>query len=96
MSVTVRAVATLKRLLDGETEVEAEGATIGELLDQLGLRDHLCDETGKLRRHFHIHVNEGEDIRRSQGLDTPVKDGDVVTLLLAIAGGSRISRKAVE
>ena len=93
MSITVRTGAVLKGLLGGQQEIEAEGKTVGELLEGLNIRDRLCDDTGKVRRHFNIHVNDGEDIRLLQGLDTPVKDGDTVTILSAIAGGAKVSRK---
>jgi molybdopterin synthase sulfur carrier subunit len=93
MPVTVRTGSALKSLFGGKREVSAEGATIGELLDHLDVRDRLCDDTGKVRRHFNIHVNEGEEIRLLQGLDTPVKDGDTVTILSAIAGGTEVARK---
>ncbi|MFQ6097336.1 MAG: NIL domain-containing protein [Armatimonadota bacterium] len=93
MAITVRTGAALKTLFDGRQELQAEGSTVGELLDNLGVRDRLCDDSGNLRRHFNIHVNEGEDIRLLQGLETPVQDGDTVTILSAIAGGDEVSRK---
>ena len=93
MAITVRTGAVLKNLLDGEREVETEGGTIRELLERLNILDRLCDESGAVRRHFNIHVNEGEDIRLLQGLDTPVEDGDTVTILSAIAGGAQVARK---
>ena len=93
MGVTVRTGAALRSLFDGRQDVQADGATVGELLVALGVRDRLCDATGKVRRHFNIHINEGEEVRLLQGLDTPVKDGDTVTILSAIAGGGEVSRK---
>lgn len=93
MAVKVRVGAALSSLLDGKRETEAEGSTIDEILRALSLRDRLVDGSGKLRRHFNIHINEGEDVRLSDGLETPVKDGDSVTILSAIAGGADISRK---
>ncbi len=93
MAITVRTGAALKSLFDGQQELEAEGSTVAELLEALAVRDRLCDATGKVRRHFNIHINEGEDIRLLQGLDTPVKEGDTVTILSAIAGGDEVSRK---
>ena len=88
MPVKVRTGTALKSLLDGRTEVQTDGGTVGALLASLGILDRLCDRPGALRRHFNVHVNDGEDIRLQQGLDTPVKNGDVVTILSAIAGGS--------
>ncbi len=93
MAVKVRVGAALSKLLDGKREVEAEGATVGEIVQALGMKERLCDGSGKLRRHFNIHVNESEDVRLLDGLETPVKDGDAVTILSAIAGGSEVSRK---
>lgn len=93
MPVTVRTGSALKVLFNGKQTVSAEGKTVGELLDYLKIRERICDNTGKLRRHFNIHVNDGEDIRLLQGLDTPVNDGDTVTILSAIAGGSEVSRR---
>ena len=88
MAITIRTGAALKALLAGEQTACAEGTTVGELLDDLNIRDRLCDDTGKVRRHFNIHINDGEDVRLLQGLDTPVSDGDTVTILSAIAGGA--------
>ncbi|MHC4202287.1 MAG: MoaD/ThiS family protein [Planctomycetota bacterium] len=93
MAVSVRVGAALSSLLDGKREVETEGATVGEIVRALGLGERLCDGGGKLRRHFNVHVNEGEDVRLLGGLDTPIKDGDTVTILSAIAGGGKVSRK---
>ena len=93
MPITVRTGAALKSLFDGKQEVAAEGNTVEELLEHLNICDRICDDTGKVRRHFNIHVNEGEDIRLLQGINTPVKDGDTVTILSAIAGGDHVARK---
>ncbi len=93
MPVTVRTGAALKSLFGGQREVQAEGATVGELLDNLGIRDRICDQDGRIRRHFNIHINEGDDVRLLGGLDTPVRDGDTVVILSAIAGGARVARK---
>ena len=93
MAVRVRVGAALSTLLDGKREAETEGATVGEVIQALGVRERLCDGEGRLRRHFNIHVNEGEDVRLLDGLDTPLADGDAVTILSAIAGGAEVSRK---
>lgn len=93
MRVTVRTGAALRSLLNGQHQVTAEASTVGELLDVLQVRDRICDDAGKVRRHFNIHVNEGEDVRLLNGLDTPLHEGDVVTILSAIAGGATTSRK---
>lgn len=93
MAITVRTGAALKSLFGGVQELQAEGATVGEILNDLGVTDRLCDASGQVRRHFNIHINEGEDIRLLQGPDTPVKDGDTLNILSAIAGGSETSRR---
>ncbi|MBW7997047.1 MAG: MoaD/ThiS family protein [Candidatus Glassbacteria bacterium] len=87
MPINVRTGTALRNLLGGNQESSTQGATVREILENLGIADRLCDDSGKVRRHFNIHVNEGEEIRLLQGLDTPVKDGDTVTIISAIAGG---------
>jgi molybdopterin converting factor small subunit len=71
--------------------VEGSGGTIAELIGDLdtrygGLRDRLQDEAG-LRRFVNVYLND-EDVRFLGGLETPVKDGDTVTVLPAVAGGA--------
>ncbi len=51
------------------------------------VRDRLCDDTGELRRFVNIYVNE-EDIRFLKGKETSLKDGDEVSIVPAIAGGT--------
>ncbi len=87
MPVTVRMGGPLRNLLDGKQQVEAHGSTVGEIMDNLGIRDRLSDDDGELRRYISVHVNRGEDIRHADGYDTPVTDGDTVTILSAIGGG---------
>ncbi len=87
MAVTVRVGGPLRRLLDGRQQVDVEGATVGEAMDALEILDRLSDENGELRPYITIHVNSGENIRQLDGFDTPVKDGDMVTILSAIGGG---------
>jgi len=93
MPVTIRTGLVLKKLLDGKLEVQVEGRTIQEIFEHLGILEKICDSDKKLRRQFNVHINEGEDIRFLQGLDTPINDGDVVTVLSAIAGGADVTRK---
>lgn len=93
MAVNVRTGAALKSLFGGSQEVQADGATVRELLEDLDVLKRLCDGKGRVRRHFNIHINEGDDIRLLQGLETPVRDGDTVTILSAIAGGAKVARK---
>ena len=90
MSVLVRIPTPLRTLTNGQAEVQAEGSSIRELIDNLegryqGLKERLCE--GKdIRRFINVYVNE-EDIRFLQGTATPLKSGDRVSIVPAIAGG---------
>ncbi len=91
MPVTVKIPTPLRKFTTGAESVQAEGANVGAILTDLetrhhGLRERLCDEQGKVRRFVNLYVN-GEDIRFMQQLDTPVKDGDDIAIVPAIAGG---------
>ena len=91
MAITVRIPTPLQRLTNGQGEVTCEGKTVTELLADLekrypGIKERLCDEKGQLRRFVNIFVNE-EDIRFLKGDQTPVKSGDEVSIIPAIAGG---------
>jgi len=92
MAVKVRIPVLLRPLTGGAGEVESSGAKISELIDNLeaahpGIKERLYGDDGKLRRFINIYVNN-EDIRFLQGEDTPVKDGDEISIVPAIAGGS--------
>jgi sulfur-carrier protein len=89
--IKVRIPTPLRPLTKNQGEVEANGANIAEIIENLnssysGLKDRLCDEQGELRRFVNIYVNE-EDIRFLKGRDTVLKDGDEVSIVPAIAGG---------
>ena len=91
MSVKVLIPTPLRNLTNNQAEVTAEGATVADLINNLGqnyngLKDRLCDESGKIRRFVNIYLNE-EDIRFLQGESTAVKAGDQVSIVPAIAGG---------
>ncbi|MGF1466036.1 MAG: MoaD family protein [Sandaracinaceae bacterium] len=92
MAVTVRIPAPYRVLTGGLDEVEAQGATVGAVIDDLdrtypGLKDRLCDADG-VRRSVNVYANE-EDIRFLEDLDTPLADGDAVDIVPALAGGAR-------
>ena len=89
MSITIQSGGPLRSLFGGKRELDIEAATIGEVLDKLDVRKRLCKEDGSIRRYVSIHINHGEDVRLLQGPDTPVNDGDTVTILTAIGGGNR-------
>jgi molybdopterin synthase sulfur carrier subunit len=91
MSVKVLIPTPLRNLTGNQAEVSAEGVTVADLIENLGkahhgLKERLCDENGKIRRFVNIYLNE-EDIRFLQGETTPVKPGDQVSIVPAIAGG---------
>ena len=90
--IKVRIPTPLRPLTKGQGEVQAQAKSITEMIDNLnashpGIKDRLCDETGELRRFVNIYVNE-EDIRFLKGKETSLKEGDEVSIVPAIAGGS--------
>jgi sulfur-carrier protein len=90
MSVRVKIPTQLRSATDGEATASVDGATVGEVLDSLyarfgELRSRIAEDGG-LRRFVNVYV-DGEDIRFLEGLDTPVSDGDEITILPAVAGG---------
>lgn len=91
MSVSVRIPTTLRTLTGGQSEVSVEGKTVREVLANLdaahsGFSERLLDEDGQLRRFVNVFVDD-EDIRFVDGLDTPVPEGDTVSIIPAVAGG---------
>src|ERR687885_2522377 len=92
MAVTVFIPTALRQFAGDRAEVAVEAATVGEALERVTgehaeLRRHLYGEQGALRNFVNVYVND-EDIRHAQKLDTPVKDGDTVSIIPAIAGGA--------
>jgi molybdopterin converting factor small subunit len=91
VTVQVRIPTLLRTLTGGEGEVNLEPGTVGEVLKALdaehpGLADRLFDDAGKLRRFVNVFVAD-EDVRFLQGLDTPVADGQTMSIVPAVAGG---------
>jgi len=91
MAAKVRIPTPLRKLTNNEEVVEIDPGTVGAAIAQLqsrypGIRERLLDETGAVRRFVNVYVNE-EDIRFLQNQQTPVKDGDEVSIIPAIAGG---------
>jgi sulfur-carrier protein len=94
MPVRVLIPTPLQRLTQNQEEVVVEGADIREVISNLeakfpGVKARLCDENGTLRRFVNIYLNE-EDIRFLKGESTPLKDGDEVSIVPAIAGGVHV------
>jgi molybdopterin synthase sulfur carrier subunit len=91
MAIEVRIPTILRSYTGGAKAVQGSGSTLGELLINLdsehgGLRDRLVDGEN-LRRFVNVYLND-EDVRFLGGLETPVSDGDTVTVLPAVAGGA--------
>ncbi|EYF08598.1 MoaD/ThiS family protein [Chondromyces apiculatus] len=88
---TIRIPTQLRTLTGGQEEVKAQGATVAEIIEHLerahpGIRARLLDDKG-VRRFVNIFVGD-EDIRFLDGLATPLKTGDQITIVPAIAGGA--------
>src|SRR5215472_9126476 len=91
MAIEVRIPTILRSYTGGAKSVEGSGDTLAGLIADLegrygGLQDRLVDDSG-LRRFVNVYLND-EDVRFLGGLDAPVKDGDTVTVLPAVAGGT--------
>lgn len=91
MFVRVRVPTPLRKYTQGADEVNAQGSNVKALVEDLeknfpGIKERLCDESGKIRRFVNVYVN-GDDIRFLQNLETNVKEGDNISIVPAIAGG---------
>jgi molybdopterin synthase sulfur carrier subunit len=91
VSVKVRIPTPLRNMTGGVSEIGVEAGTVREMIDALetahpGLRARLCEDTGEIRRFVNVFVGE-EDIRFLQGLDTPLPEGQSVSIIPAVAGG---------
>ena len=92
MAVKVRIPTPLQKLTKEQSVVDVNAKNVSELISKLesaypGIKDRLCDEKGKVRRFVNIFLNE-QDIRFLSQESTPLKDGDEVSIVPAIAGGS--------
>ena len=90
MAVEVKVTSVLQRVV-GAKSVEGDGKTVGELLQNLdsrypGFKSQITQADGSLHRFVNIYIND-EDIRFLQSLETPVNEGDVLSILPALAGG---------
>jgi MoaD family protein len=91
MAIEARIPTILRSYTDGEKTVEGSGQTLADLFADLdtrygGLRARLVGVDGSLQRFVNIYLND-EDVRFLGGAETPLSDGDVVTILPAVAGG---------
>jgi len=91
MSVAIRVPTQLRTLTGGVGEVPVEGATVGAALLALdasypGFAGRIFDDAGALRRFVNVFLAD-EDVRFLQGLDTPVGDGQTISIVPAVAGG---------
>lgn len=92
MSVRVRVPTPLRKFTNGADEVNGQGNSMKALVEDLeknypGIKDRICDESGKVRRFVNVYVN-GDDIRFLQNLETSLKEGDNISIVPAIAGGN--------
>ena len=91
MAVKVRVPTPLRKFTQGADEVSAQGNNVKAIVEDLekhfpGMKERICDETGKVRRFVNVYVN-GDDIRFLQNLETSLKEGDSISIVPAIAGG---------
>ena len=91
MPTKVRIPTPLRKLTNNEEMVEVSAGTVGGAITELqsrypGIKERLVDENGVVRRFVNVYVNE-EDIRFLQNQQTPLKDGDELSIIPAIAGG---------
>ncbi|MEN3585493.1 MULTISPECIES: MoaD/ThiS family protein [unclassified Streptomyces] len=91
MSVTVRIPTILRAYTGGRAEVTAEGATLGQVIEDLerrhtGIAARVLDDQGRLRRFVNVYVDD-DDVRFESGLETATPDGAGVSIIPAVAGG---------
>lgn len=91
MPVKVRIPTPLRKLTNNEEIVEVNASTVRDAITQLqsrypGIKERLLDDDGSVRRFVNVYVNE-EDIRFLQNQETPIKSGDEISIIPAIAGG---------
>ncbi|MBM4410775.1 MAG: MoaD/ThiS family protein [Chloroflexi bacterium] len=92
MPVTVNVTSVIQKVVDGQREFAAEGATLGALIENIervypGFAGQIMDEQGEIRRFVNVYLND-EDVRYLGGKATPLRDGDTVSFLPALAGGA--------
>jgi sulfur-carrier protein len=91
VTVEVRLPTVLRSQAEGRSSVSVDGSTVGEVIDALitahpGMSEQVLNPDGTLHRFVNVYVND-DDVRYLSALDTPVKEGDEVSILPAVAGG---------
>jgi molybdopterin synthase sulfur carrier subunit len=90
MSIKVQIPTPMRQHTDGQTTVEVAGTTVKTVLDALAVRYPAITgrlfENGQVRRFVNLYLND-EDVRYLNNMDTPVKDGDELAIIPAVAGG---------
>lgn len=91
MSVTVRIPGPLRKITEGADKVQMDGEDLTQLIGALeaqypGMQERLLDDNGELRYFVNLYLNN-EDIRFLDGLKTPIKSGDEISIVPAVAGG---------
>jgi MoaD family protein len=91
MPVKVLIPTPLQKFTGNQATLDCSGSSVAELLESLeqsfpGIKSRLCDEQGQPRRFLNLYVNS-EDIRFLEGTETPLKEGDEVSIVPAVAGG---------
>jgi MoaD family protein len=91
MAVKVLIPTALQKYTNNQATLECSGSNVSQLLDSLesacpGIKERICDESGKPRRFLNIYVNS-EDIRFLENTETTLNDGDEVSIVPAVAGG---------
>jgi molybdopterin converting factor small subunit len=94
MAIKVQIPTPLRQHTQGKDTIETTGATVKDVLDDLGrqcpgITQRLFDG-GQVRRFVNVYLNE-EDIRYLENLQTPVNDGDTISIIPAVAGGEAIA-----
>jgi molybdopterin converting factor small subunit len=92
MAVDVKIPTVLRAQTDGQASVAAPGSTVGEVFEALitqypGIKGNLIGDDGGLHKFVNVYVND-DDIRFLDKLETKVADGDTISILPAVAGGS--------
>jgi molybdopterin converting factor small subunit len=92
MAVEIKLPTVLRAQAEGQASVSVDGATVAEVFTALvgrypGLRGNLLDDGGSLHKFVNVYKDD-DDIRYLDGLDTKLADGDVLSILPAVAGGA--------